>query len=231
MVKNHLKRIAMPTTWTTKEKKTFTWVARAKPGMHSFEEGMPLVLVLREMLNHANSAREVKYILSNKQVLIDGIRRRDHKFTVGFMDSISIPELNENYRISLNENGKLSLIKIDKKESAEKLVKIRGKGLYKGKTQLRLSDGRTMLIEKSKEEYKTSDSLLISVPEQKIMSHLKFEKGALVLLTDGKKIGNIGVIEEIKKDNVKIKAKNIEFETLKKYCFVIGKQKPALTIN
>jgi len=229
MVKNHLKRLAMPTSWTTRQKKGVVWVARVNPGAHPSNEGTPLVLILREILEYANTSREVKLILNNKQVLIDGVRRKDHRFNVGLMDTISIPEIKENYRVSIGENGKLSLVKIDEKESKSKICKIKGKGLCKGKTQLRLSDGRTILADKG--SYKTSDSIVISVPDQKIISHLKFEKGSSVLLIAGKRIGIKGTVEEIKENIVTIKSKSGKFETLKKYCFVVGKEKPELTIE
>lgn len=229
MGKNHIKRIAMPKTWTTQEKKRVYWVARPNPGAHSLHEGMPLVLVLREMLKLGDTAREVRQILNHKTVLVDGVRRRDHKFNVGLMDVISIPDLKENFRITFNKHRKLSLVKIDDKEAKEKICKIKGKGLYNGKTQLRLSDGRNLIADKG--EYKTGDSVVLAVPDQKIQSHIKFEKGALVLLTHGKKIGLIGTVENIKDHTITIKSKDGEFETLKEYCFVIGKGKPSLKIE
>ena len=241
MVKNHLKRIAMPTTWTTAEKKGVVWVARPNPGAHSLDDGMPLVLVIRELLKYANSTREVKHILNHKKILIDGVQRKDFRFNVGFMDAISIPDLKENYRVVLNKFNRLVLIKIDGEEAKEKICQIKGKGLHKGKTQLRLSDGRVILADK-KEKYSTGDSALISVPEQKIIKHVPFEKGVTVQLIKGKKAGVIGTVQEIKmysehnikenqEDMVVVKSGNETFETLKKYCFVLGKQKSELKVE
>ncbi len=229
MVKNHIKRIAIPSTWTTAQKKGVTWAPRTRPGSHSLEEGMPLLLVIRELLKYANTTREVKQILNNKTVLIDGVRRKDPRFTIGFMDIISFPEIKENYRISFNENGKLTLVKIAENEATSKICKINGKGLYKGKMQLRCSDGRTLIVEKG--NYKTTDSVVISIPDQKIIAHLVFENGAAVLLIAGKRIGALGTIEEIKDETVTIKSKGEMFETLKRYCFVVGKNKPVLKIE
>ena len=230
MARNHLRRITMPTTWSTVEKKRVYWVARSNSGAHPLDKSMPLVLFLREVLKYGDTSREVKQILNHKNVLIDGVRRKDHRYNVGLMDVVSIPDLKEDFRVSLNKNGRLTLVKIDSKEAKEKVCKIRGKGICKGKTQLRLSDGRTILLDK-KSDYKTSDSVIISVPDQKISSHLKFEKGALVLLTDGKRRGVLGTVEEIKGNFVKIKSKDKEFETLKNYCLVVGKGKASLTVE
>ncbi len=225
----------MPKTWTTQEKKKVYWVARARPGAHSLENGMPLVLILREMLKYAETARESKHILNHKNVMIDGVRRKDHRFIVGLMDVISITELKEHYRVSINKYGKLQLIKADEKEANSKICKIKGKGLHNGKTQLRLSDGRTLLVEKG--AYKTGDSVVISVPDQKITKHLAFEKGAEVLLTKGKKIGTTGKIHDIKPASenheavVVIKTGSETFETLKNYCLVIGKEKSTFKLE
>ncbi|MBN2420891.1 30S ribosomal protein S4e [Candidatus Woesearchaeota archaeon] len=228
MVKNHLKRIAMPKTWTTADKKGIVWAPKVNPGAHSMNEGLPLVILMRELLKLANTKREVRNILNHKKILIDGKQRKDHKFNVGLMDIISIEETKENFRMSFNKYGKLVPVAIDQKEAKEKICKIKGKGFYEGKSQLRLSDGRIILIEKG--NYKTSDSIIITVPEQKIVQHLPFEKGAAIMLTGGKKIGVIGVIEEIKKDVIRIKSHNDVFETDKKHCFVVGKGKPSLTV-
>ncbi|HME87131.1 MAG TPA: 30S ribosomal protein S4e [Candidatus Nanoarchaeia archaeon] len=229
MAKNHMKRLVMPTTWTTQQKKGIKFVTRGKPGAHKLSEGMPIVLILREMLHIANTAREVKEIMNHQVVLVDGTQRKDHRYQVGLMDTISLPATKQSYRVSINTNGRLSILKIDEKEAKEKVCKIQGKGLYQGKTQLQLSDGRSLLVEKG--NYKTGDSVVITVPDQKIQSHISFEKGATVLLTGGKRIGVVGTIEDIKENMVAIKAGKESFETAKKYCFVVGKQKPALTIN
>lgn len=188
-----------------------------------------MVLAFREILHYGNTTREVKQILSNKTVLVDGVRRKDHRFMIGLMDIISIPDLKESYRISLNKFRKLTLVKVDEKEAKEKLCKINGKGQYQGKTQLRLSDGRTVLVDKK--EYQSRDSVIISVPDQKILNHFKFEKGALVLLTGGKGLGKTGTIEEIKGNTITIKSEKETIETKTDYCFVIGKNKPAVTLH
>lgn len=228
MVKNHLKRIAMPKSWTAADKKGVAWAPKVNPGAHPMNEGIPLVILMRELLKVAETKREVRSILNHKNILVDGKRRKDHKFNVGLMDVVSFEETKENFRISFNKYGKLVPVAIEQKEAKEKICKITGKGLCKGKSQLRLSDGRVILAEKG--NYKTADSIVITIPEQKIVQHLSFEKGSAVMLIGGKKVGIVGVIEEIKGDIVKIKSHNDIFETDKKHCYVVGKGKPALTI-
>jgi len=70
------------------------------------------------------------------------------------------------------------------------------------------------------------------VPEQKIKEHLKFEKGSFVYLSGGKHKGESGVIDEIKNSIIKLKPESGEsFETSKKFAFVIGREKPVISLS
>jgi small subunit ribosomal protein S4e len=71
----------------------------------------------------------------------------------------------------------------------------------------------------------------------KITDNFQFEKGALVLITGGKHIGEIGTINDInvnKSSNpntvVIENRKKENFLTLEDYAFVIGKDKPAISL-
>ena len=230
MVKRHLKRLTAPRSWDIKRKST-VFVTRPKPGPHSYDEGVSLNIVLRDLLGYANTTKEVKKALNNNIILVDGIRRRDHRFIVGLMDVISIPKLKENYRILVNKKGKLVLIKIDEKEAKIKPCKIIGKTPIKGKTQLNLFDGRNIIVEKET-DYKVGDSVVIEIPSQKILQHLKLENKAFVIITKGRRVGNTGKIENISRDEITCKTDSGEvIETKKRYVFVIGKEKPVIKIK
>ena len=97
-MKNHLKRIATPRTWVI-DRLSRTFITRPKPGAHSLAQGMPLSVILRDMVKVASTTAEVKKILNNKEVLVDGKRRKDHRLIVGLFDIISIPELKQQFRI------------------------------------------------------------------------------------------------------------------------------------
>lgn len=225
-MKNHLKRISMPKSWIAEEKKGLVWITRPKPGAHSFNMGVPLVVVLRDMIKYAKNTREVRNILFYKDVLVDGKKRRDHKFIVGFMDVISIPELKENYRMILDKKGKINIIKID--DSKIKLCKIVGKSHVKKKVQLNLFDGKNILVDK--DVYKVNETVVLELPEQKIKEQLKFEKGASIYLIGGKRIGQVGSVADIKDNVVSIKTKESSFNVSKEHCFVIGKEKPVIKL-
>jgi small subunit ribosomal protein S4e len=142
---------------------------------------------------------------------------------------LSIPKLKKNYRILIDKKGRLVSVEIDEKEAKIKLAKIKNKTLVKKQIQLNLSDGRNILAEKP--ESKVGDTLVFEIPSQKIISSLKFEKGAIICLFAGKHAGQIGKVEDIKENKLIFKnnaGQNIE--TLKGYAFVIGKEKPLIKI-
>lgn len=179
---------------------------------------LTIKLVLRDILNIAKNTKEVKKILHDSEILVDGIRRKEPKFPVGIMDVITLKETNKHYRVVLDK-GKLSLIPINKKEAAVKPCKIIGKNKVKNKMQLNLYDGKNILVEK--DTYKTGDTLIISLPKQEIKEHIKLEKGCRIYLIGGKHSGDTGRVEDIISNKITYKRESgAVIETLKKYVFV-----------
>lgn len=223
-----IKRMASPVSWKM-EKKKHTFVTKPHPGAHTYKLGTSLTVILREMLKVAHTAREARYILQNKEVMINGARRKDGKFLTGFMDTLSFVPLDEHYRIIMTTNGMLSSIKITADDAKKKLAKIIGKKLIKGKLQLNLSDGRNVFVEK--DVYTCGDSLLFEVPSQKIVHHLKLEKKAAITLTAGTHIGKIGTVEDIVGDIILFKVNDNMFRTKKEFAFVLGAEQPMVTMK
>ena len=58
-VEKHLSRLAMPKTWKVK-RKGIKWVTRPLPGAHSLKQGMPISVLLRDVLKLARTTKEVK---------------------------------------------------------------------------------------------------------------------------------------------------------------------------
>jgi small subunit ribosomal protein S4e len=228
MARNHLKRIAVGRKWPV-SRKTTKYMAKPRAGAHSLELGLPLVVVLRDILGLARTRHEARDILNHKEVLIDGIKRSDHRYVVGFMDVISIPALKKSYRIVINTGGKLAVV--DAGDSSLKVERIKRKFSVKGaKVLVTLDDGRNLPA--GKEQFKVGDSLLIEVPSCSIKSHFKFEKKACVLMTGGKHIGKVGVIESIDGGRLVFRdAKNNILETKAEHAYVIGKESPAVKMS
>src|SRR3989338_8027501 len=229
MVKNHLKRLAAPRSWPIRRKEK-KFITKANPGMHSLEQGMPLSIFVKDVLGYAKTGREVKKILQDKEVAVDCVRRKDYRFSVGLMDSLGFHEIKKYYRVALDKKGKLSLVEIKKEEASIKPCKITGKSRFKGKIQLNLFDGRNILVDK--DDYRVNDTIIVSLPKQEIKKHIKSEKNAAVILTGGAHIGNTGVVEDIVGDKIRYKSSDGNvFETLKKYAFVLGREKPEIRIE
>ncbi|MBI2650449.1 30S ribosomal protein S4e [Candidatus Woesearchaeota archaeon] len=229
MGKDHLKRLTAPKTWHVK-RKGIKYITKPMPGPHSLETGTSLNILLKEALNYAGTTREAKKILNANDVKIDGKTRKNFRFPVGIFDTIEFTNTNEFFRVVMNKKGKLDIIKIKKEEAPLKPCKIAGKTMVRGKLQLNLSDGRNIFADDSK--YKTGDTLLLSLPQEKINRHLKLGKNSTIFLVGGKHIGEIGNVEDVIEDRVIYKDSNGNLiETSKKYAFVVGNEKPSIALK
>lgn len=229
MSRHHLKRLAIPKTWHIK-RKGIKFITKPRPSPHSLDKGIPLNVLLKEFLNYATTTREVKKILNSANIKIDGRIRRDFRFLVGVFDTIEFPNTNEYFRITLNLKGKIDLIPIKKEDVLLKPCKIIGKTILKGKLQLNLFDGRNIFVDNN--SCKVGDTILLSLPEQKIVKHLKLDKKSTIFLTGGKHIGEIGNVDDVIKNKIIYKdQKGNIIETSKEYAFVIGDGKPIIMLG
>lgn len=232
-MEKHQKRIAAPRSWKI-ERKTARWAVKPKQGPHPKERSMPLLLIVRDMLKLADNSREAKRILNEGNVLVNGKVRKDRKFPVGVFDIISIPLIKAHYLVLLDKRDKLSLVEINSRSASKKLCRVNGKRMIKdGVIQLNLHDGRNILPGEAGAEIKTHDSLLLSIPDSKIMKHFAYKEGSNVVVIGGKHSAQTGVIEEIKKVHspqpnvVRIKSSEGEetFESREDTVFVVGEKK------
>ena len=223
MVKRHLKRLNAPKCWPVTKKQN-KWITRPNPGPHPIKKCIPLSVLIKDLLKHAETTNEVKKIILKKEILINKKSRKDHKFPVGLMDTVEIERTKEYYRLLINKKGKFILIPIKKEEANIKPCKIIGKKILKKKRiQLNLYDGNNILVEK--DNYKVGDSLVLDLTNNKINSHLKLEKNSNVYLTGGSYIGTIATVLELnQKDQkiIKLKYGSQEIKTFKKNIFVVG---------
>ena len=220
----HLKAYAAPKSWTLLRKIT-KWILRPQPGKHPLEQSLPVGLLLKQ-LGIVQTTREAKKVVNSKAVLIDGKVVNNIHCGAGFMDTIQIkPQVA--LRCTLDEKGRLKFSPTT--ELSKKVCRITGKRTVPGgKIQLNLSDGRSILADKT--EYNVGDSLLLELPEQKVTGHFALAKGNTAFLTSGKHTGVTGVIEDIQGNRIWCTVGKEKIETLKQFAFVIGKDKPALKL-
>jgi len=229
MVKKHMKRIAMPKTWQIK-RKGIKFITRPNPGAHKLSESMPLNLILKQILG-IETTKESKAIIYSNDVLVNGTARTEHRYNTGLLDVISFPKTKKHYRIILNKNAKIDTIEIPEKEAKLKPCRILDKTVLKGnKIQLNLHGGINITLDKN--DYNTGDTLIITFPKLEIKEHIKFEKGSFIMLSGGKYAGKMGNILDIEGNKIKFKSTGgNDYETLKRFAFVIGKKKAAIKIE
>jgi len=220
----HQKRLSVPKSWPV-ERKTETFTVKADAGPHG-EAGVPLVIVLRDVLGYVDSKKEARYALNQDSVLVNGKPVSDESRPIGMFDILAFTEREEYYRIFPDEGGRLALTPIDEESAGSKLGKIVGKRQVSGgDTQLTLHDGQTLLVDDS---YSPGDSLVVSNDDDEIVAHFAYQQGELVTAVQGGHAGQIGTLEEIEvtegsADNV-VYVETLDgddFETIEDYVVVI----------
>lgn len=226
MVKNHIKRVAAPKQWNILRKED-KYITRQNPGAHTLELSLALNNMLKDFLKVTKTTKETKYVLTEQGVLVNNIKRKDHKAQVGFLDTITIPSIKKSYRITIDQKGMLKPKEI-KEEHADLILKITGKTKIKaGKVQINtLSGNNIILAEAEAKKYKLGDTIIAGF-DNKIKAHLSLEKGAHVLITTGKHASKYGDVISIKNNIIEVKTDKETFDTNKAYALVINKEKRA----
>ncbi len=231
----HLKRPAAPRFWSIPRKR-MKWVAKPRAGPHSGAHSIPLSVVVRDMLLIARTGKEVRLLLSQRKVKVDGRIQTDHKYPVGLMDIIEIPEARTRFRVIPATRKGLTLVDISKEEASFKLCRIADKStVKKGNIQLNLHDSRNLLLKVQdprkpvEDVYSTRDTIQLSIPEQKVIKHLKLAEGSYVITTGGANVGRHGKVLSIESGSaarrmtVEVEASDGgRFRTIGEYIFVLG---------
>jgi len=220
-----LKRLAAPKSMPIL-RKVNEWIVKPIPGRHPVDKSVALAVLLRDILKIAGTLKEVKKILLEKEVLIDGKFAKKYNLAIGFMDVVSIPKQKKNYLVLFDAKGRITLREADSKEGGRKICKIIAKRTVpKAKIQLSLHDGRTIIADNS---FRVGDSIELAIPKQSIIKRLELKKGAKCIILGGNHMGDEAVLEEIipgtatRKPEARMNSGNEGFITRLKYLFVIG---------
>src|SRR5438034_501365 len=126
--------------------------------------------------------------------------------------------------------GRMSLVGIEAGDATWKLCRVEDKTTVRGgKTQVNLHDGRNVVL--AKDAYKTGTTLKIHVPGQKVVEHYELGKGAPVLVTAGKHVGQIAHVSDVQRTRnprANIVTFTEGFSTDIGKVFVVGTEGPAI---
>jgi small subunit ribosomal protein S4e len=225
----HQKRLSVPNSWPV-ERKEATWTVKAGAGPHG-EAGVPLLILLRDVLGYVDSKKEARYALNQNSVLVNGEAVSDESRPIGMFDIVAFIQREEYYRVFPDEGGRLALTPISADAADSRLGKIvRKQQVTGGAFQLTLHDGTNLRLEDADDagEYSTNDSLVVDNETKEIVAHFPYEEGALVTAVDGQHAGEIGEVAEITvtpgsgANTVRVtRDDDSEFETVEGYVVVI----------
>jgi small subunit ribosomal protein S4e len=240
----HLKRKPAPKMWPIHRKEA-VWTVMPKPGPHSISRSLPLVLIVRDMLGFAKTAKEAKNIISQGKIIVDGKVRRDERFLVGLMDIISIPDAKKSYRVLPSGKG-LFLHPIGVDDAAFKLCRIEDKTIVKGgNVHLNLHDGSSSLIAVDNSQgpaediYSTLNVLKLSIPDREILGRAQLTAGAPAIVIGGQNMGKYGKVTTIEKQADKkrrdllVTLKDMngnQFQTILNFVFILGDTEPSISL-
>ena len=192
----HLKRQNISKSWPVVRKgNTFV----VKP---ISKKGIPLLIILRDLLKIAQTREEVKKAIQRKHLLVNNRAVKDEKIGLTLFDTLSIIPSKIYYRLELSEKGKFELNKIKEDEANRKIAKIMNKKTLAGKKiQLNLSDGGNFLVE-PKFNCATNDSAIINFKDKKIEKCLPLKEKSNAIIFAGKHSGKTGQIEKIISEQV-----------------------------
>jgi small subunit ribosomal protein S4e len=192
--------------------------------------------MLRNRLKYALTYQEVKMIVMQRLVKVDGKVRTDMKYPAGLMDVVTLEKTNENFRLLWDTKGRFAIHKIHKDEASYKLCRVNkvciGK---KGNPFCTTHDGRTIRFPDP--EIKPNDTVRVNILDGKILDWVKFEVGNIVMATKGNNIGRVGILMHRERhpgsfEIVHIKdAQGNSFATRLENVMVIGKEnKPWISL-
>ncbi len=178
------------------QRKGKTYVARASSDL---ENSIPVVIAIRDILGLAKSKKEVKSMINQKIIKING------KEVVDFHESLklfNLLEAGKTYVLKLSPTRKFFLEEV--KDGKERLCKVIGKKVLRNKKmQINLHDGTNLIGDK---KIKIGDSLYLDL-SGKIKNHVPLEKGREVFVTGGRYEGQSGKISEVQEKKILIKFK------------------------
>jgi small subunit ribosomal protein S4e len=205
----HTTRNEMPKSWPIERKGT-KYIATSS---HSKNKSIPLLFIIRDLLNIAKTKREAKQILNRGDAKVNGRVIKDERLPIQIADLVCFEKIGKVYKLGI-ENKKFKMQEVNGKEAHSKIVKIIGKKLLQNKKyQINLLDGQNII---SDEKINVGDSVVLNLNTKKIEHILKLDKNCNIEIIGGKYAGSKGKLDGIKhrergkKYLIKLKEKKME---------------------
>lgn len=186
---------------------------------HSHDNGIPLLVIMRDILKTVKTKKEMKKVLLEGEVLVNGKPEREENVSLILFDTLSLKSEGKHYRLIYTINRKFGLKEINEKEINEKIAKVTNKKVLKGsKSQINFNDGRNLI---SKEKVVVGDSVLINMKSKKIEKVISIKEKSKVIVIKGKHLGTSGVISQIEDNKIVVKSHDKEFDIKNKEIMVV----------
>lgn len=226
--KKHMKRLNAPRHWML-DKMGGTWAPRPSTGPHKLRECLPIILCLRNRLKYALTKKEALMICLERHVFVDGRVRTDPNFPCGFMDVLELPASGDKFRLLFDTKGRFVLHRLKNGEQKFKLCRV--KAVAKTKKNIPyLVTHDARYIRYPDPTINRYDTVKVDIATGKIIDHIKFHVGALVMVTKGRNTGRVGQLVHQERhpgsfDIVQVKdSAGHTFATRQDNIFIIGTQ-------
>lgn len=214
----HIKRKTIENFWPI-QRTGSKWMAVPS---HNQRSAIPLITASRDILKIVKNRKELKKIINEKKITINGKIVKETNYPLSFFDVLGLPSIKKYYRIML-KNKRFNLVEISEKEAQNRIYRVIGKKqLSKDKVQINLECGRNIL---SNEKIKLGDFVQVDNIKNKIMKIIELKKDVEVIAIAGKHVGKSGKIKELIKEGenlvVAVKTKEGEIKANVKNIFAI----------
>lgn len=177
------------------------------------DNSIPVVVAVREMLKLAKTKKEVKKMINQKLLKINGKEVKEIRDSIRLFNIFSA---DKNYVLKLNSSGRFFLE--ETKQFKERICKVLNKKLIsQGRVQLNLHDGTNVVTDKKIDVH---DTVLLDL-SSKIAGHIPFEKGKNCFIISGRYVGKKGKIESSENGKAKVKLEDDDSVILEKTAAVV----------
>ena len=229
-----MKRLSAPRSWDIARKQA-RFITKPSPGGHPIDKCYSLAVVLRDFLGMVSTQKEVMQVLTQGEVLVDGVARHDPGFAVGLFDVVSVPKEGKAFRLVPSPDGLITR-DIVSTEAGVKLCRVRSKvKVAGGHIQFGFHDGRSLLDDKL--SVSCGDTVVMRMPVQAVVESVKLAKGSTGLVISGERAGQVGRIISVKKGTssrermVELSLPSGETEIPERLVFAVGIDKPVMEVQ